>query len=80
MYAIFILIAAAGVGRIVYQLIQQRRCLTDEEVSDYFSGWLDKNSPAGKRLTAHLGTCEKCRNKMLNHNRNDEIINHLIEE
>ena len=39
-------------------------CLTDEDMDDYLEGRLRPNSSAHKQAIAHLGVCEKCRQRL----------------
>ena len=80
--AIFLLLAivcAAIVFGIAREIIQQRRCLTEEEFKAFqgrsFRGSDEKN----RRAISHLGICKKCQRKLeeMNFGRNTE--DHLVE-
>ena len=60
--------AAYAAYKIVTSIIQQYNHLDDEVIDDYLHGRIKKNTSESRKVTAHLGICEQCRNKMVEQN------------
>ncbi len=43
---------------------RHRKCVEDEVMNEYREGRLKEGQPDYEHLIAHLGNCEKCRDKM----------------
>ena len=63
-----ILIAFVGIVATASRIIQQRRCPDDGELRRYLYGRMKKDSPQARRITAHLGICEECQERVRDFN------------
>jgi hypothetical protein len=66
MYELFILISIIGTGVVlaVIQVVRSRKCLEDSEIRDYLTRQFDRDSEESRKVTRHLGTCEKCQKRL----------------
>lgn len=64
MFTIFAIIASFAVIKIFMQIINERKCLEDSSIRMFMLNRLSERER--KNLTAHLGICEKCRDKFHN--------------
>lgn len=82
MITIVLLIFIGGliwtVIKIVSQIIDERRCLTDQELKKFYNGNLRKDEDSYRRFIAHLGICEKCQERLHAYNENDDLDEHFI--
>ena len=61
-----ILVSAYGIFRIVSEIINNKKCPSDQELRDVALGLVKKNTSKADRIIMHLGGCEKCRAKVKN--------------
>lgn len=82
MITVLLLIFIAGsilaVLKIVQQIVAERKCATDFEMSKFYNGTLKRNDAAYRRFIAHLGICEKCQNRLHNFQQGDDSVDHLM--
>lgn len=61
-------ILAVGLAFVVFKkmkvILAQHTHLEDEDLDDYLEGRFDPKSTAYKQAVAHLGVCEKCRQRL----------------
>lgn len=79
MFSILAILCAIIVLGVVWEIIQQRRCLTDAEFSLFQKGNIDNHNKRTRRAIAHLGLCEKCQRKLQEKNFGKGIDEHLVE-
>ena len=69
--------------QVTKKVIRQRRCVSDENLHDYFYGKLKKRNPQGyEDLIAHLGICEDCQQRLVeltNPGTDKDLEDHLVE-
>lgn len=62
---IVLIAALAIIYYIGKEVLGAFRCLTDEELLDYWTGRTKANDrKAHRRFSEHLGSCEKCRERL----------------
>ncbi len=65
---ILVAILAVGIAYIIYKrfkvVIAQHTHLQDEDLEDYLEGRFAPESNAYQQAVAHLGVCEKCRQRL----------------
>ena len=70
---------ASLVAKIAMQIIEQRRCLKEETITEFMKQRIDKDDPEYSRIIGHLGICEKCQQRVQEFSFNTKIEDHLID-
>ena len=63
---ILILLGLYAIVRIAIGIINSRKCLDDHTIRNYLAGKYQQGSEESRQVTAHLGICQKCRDRMTN--------------
>lgn len=80
MLTIFTLIAAYIVYRALRQALRVYECPSDETLTAFWRGKLRHGSDPHRQLIAHLGTCEKCQERLHILRKGLSLEDHLIDE
>ena len=77
------MLAALAVFRMIRQIFQQYRCLSDETLDLYMRGKLSKDQAAYDQAIAHLGICDECQERLSSYASDDKskegLEDHLVE-
>lgn len=66
-FFLFLALMAYAIFRMIVNIVNTRRkCLDDRTIRDYLSGKFQQGSAESRRVITHLGSCEKCRERMTN--------------
>ncbi len=65
-FTILALVAFWAAVSIFFQIVRSRQCLDDKTIRDYLSGKYQQGSEDSRRVTMHLGNCQKCRDRLTN--------------
>lgn len=71
MFTIIAIVASFAVIKIIMQIVNERKCLDDASIRKFMLNRLNENER--RRVIAHLGICEKCRNVFHNFNQDDAL-------
>lgn len=80
MFTIFLLIAAYIVYRAVRQILRVYECPSDEVLTAFWRGKLRPGSEPHRQLITHLGTCEKCQERLHLLRQGLPLEDHLIDK
>ena len=65
---LIVAILAVGLAFVIFSrmkvILAQHTHLEDEDLDDYLEGRFDPKSTAYQQAVAHLGVCEKCRQRL----------------
>lgn len=77
LYVYFFLLVSAVVGIVIY-IVKSQVCPKDKVIADFYSGRIKENKR--KVFISHLGTCEKCQERLHNFKPGRKIEDHLIDK
>lgn len=80
MFTILALIAAYIVYRAVRQVLRVYECPSDEMLTAFWRGKLRPGSEPHRQLITHLGTCEKCQDRLHTLRKGLPLEDHLIDK
>lgn len=77
MFTLFVIISFLGVVAVFRQIIGNQKHLTDDTIRRFLLNQLSEREH--DRMTAHLGICEACQERLHNFGKKRPLEDHLVD-